>query len=132
WDSTAYPNQLMEPGINGDLTHSVVPNADLTLSLLRDVGWKANAIGDNQFFARQHYLDFLNREPDTSGLRFWADGIYACGLDQACIGVYRSDTSAGFFLSVVFNHAGYIVSRSFESAYSECVGDFVELIFLQC
>src|SRR4029077_13179353 len=31
--------QLMEPAINGDLTHSVQPPEDLTLPLLRDIGW---------------------------------------------------------------------------------------------
>jgi hypothetical protein len=39
WNTTASPNQLMEPNINGDLTHSVMPPQDLTLSLLRDIGW---------------------------------------------------------------------------------------------
>jgi hypothetical protein len=39
WNTTAFPNQLMEPAINGDLTHSVMPPQDLTLSLLRDIGW---------------------------------------------------------------------------------------------
>lgn len=39
WDTIAFPNQLMEPAINGDLTHSVQPPQDLTLPLLRDVGW---------------------------------------------------------------------------------------------
>lgn len=39
WDTIATPNQLMEPAINSDLTHSVVPPQDLTFELLRDVGW---------------------------------------------------------------------------------------------
>ena len=39
WDTSAYPNQLMEPFINDDLTHSVKPPQDLTLPLLRDIGW---------------------------------------------------------------------------------------------
>ena len=39
WDTIAFPNQLMEPAINGDLLHSVVPPADLTFMLLRDIGW---------------------------------------------------------------------------------------------
>jgi hypothetical protein len=39
WDVSAFPNQLMEPAINGDLTHSVTTPQDLTLGLLRDVGW---------------------------------------------------------------------------------------------
>ncbi len=43
WDTIAFPNQLMEPNINADLTHSVKPPADLTLPLLRDVGWFPDA-----------------------------------------------------------------------------------------
>ncbi|HEY3024868.1 MAG TPA: PA domain-containing protein [Pyrinomonadaceae bacterium] len=39
WDSSALPNQLMEPSINGDLFHSVTTPQDLTFSLLRDIGW---------------------------------------------------------------------------------------------
>jgi len=43
WDTSAFPNQLMEPNINGDLTHSVQPPQDLTLPLMRDVGWFPDA-----------------------------------------------------------------------------------------
>jgi hypothetical protein len=39
WDTSASPNQLMEPAINGDLLHTVVPPHDLTFTLLQDVGW---------------------------------------------------------------------------------------------
>ncbi len=35
WDPIASPNLLMEPAINADLNHSF----DLTLPLLRDIGW---------------------------------------------------------------------------------------------
>jgi PA domain len=39
WDISAFPNQLMEPAINGDLTHEVTPPFDLTFMLLKDIGW---------------------------------------------------------------------------------------------
>lgn len=39
WDVTAFPNQLMEPNINADLTTSLVPPMDLTKPLLQDIGW---------------------------------------------------------------------------------------------
>jgi hypothetical protein len=39
YDTSAFPNQLMEPAINGDLTHAVTPPADLTFPLLQDIGW---------------------------------------------------------------------------------------------
>jgi hypothetical protein len=35
WDTSAMPNLLMEPNLSGDLPHTV----DLTLPLLRDIGW---------------------------------------------------------------------------------------------
>jgi len=39
WDTTPFPNLLMEPGINGDLTHQVTAPFDLTTSLFTDIGW---------------------------------------------------------------------------------------------
>ena len=39
FDSALFPNQLMEPNNSNDLSHSVMPPQDLTLSLLRDLGW---------------------------------------------------------------------------------------------
>jgi hypothetical protein len=46
WDTIETPNQLMEPAINVDLTHSVKPPEDLTLPLLRDIGWFADEDND--------------------------------------------------------------------------------------
>ncbi len=39
WDVTATPNLLMEPSINADLTLELTPPKDLTLPLLKDLGW---------------------------------------------------------------------------------------------
>lgn len=39
FDSGAFPNLLMEPSINVGLTQSVKPPQDLTLPLLKDLGW---------------------------------------------------------------------------------------------
>ena len=39
WDVTAFPNLLMEPNINADLTTTLVPPLDLTVPLLKDLGW---------------------------------------------------------------------------------------------
>jgi len=39
WDVSAFPNLLMEPNINSDLTTSLVPPLDITLPLLKDLGW---------------------------------------------------------------------------------------------
>lgn len=39
WDTGAFPNLLMEPAINNDLTHEVTAPIDLTFSLFKDIGW---------------------------------------------------------------------------------------------
>jgi hypothetical protein len=39
YDTSATPNQLMEPAINADLRHEVKPPYDLTYPLLKDIGW---------------------------------------------------------------------------------------------
>lgn len=44
-DSTAFPNQLMEPAINADLTKVVVVPADLTTSVFTDIGWFSDQDG---------------------------------------------------------------------------------------
>lgn len=39
WDQSAFPNLLMEPNINGDLTHNLTAPFDLTLEFMHDIGW---------------------------------------------------------------------------------------------
>jgi hypothetical protein len=45
YDGIAFPNQLMEPAINSDLTSSVTPPEDLTTSLFTDIGWYSDGDG---------------------------------------------------------------------------------------
>jgi hypothetical protein len=45
FDGVAFPNQLMEPAINSDLTSSVTPPEDLTTSLFTDLGWYSDRDG---------------------------------------------------------------------------------------
>lgn len=40
FDVSAFPNQLMEPSINADLSHEVTPPNDLTYKLLQEIGWQ--------------------------------------------------------------------------------------------
>ncbi len=61
------------------------------------------------FFTRQHYLDFLNREPDAGGLAYWTGQLTACGADAACLNRRRVDVSAAFFVETEFQNSGYFV-----------------------
>jgi uncharacterized protein DUF4214 len=71
------------------------------------------------FFVRQHYLDFLNREPDASGLSFWVNQFTQCAGDRQCLEVKRVNVSAAFFLSIEFQQTGYLVERIYKSAYGD-------------
>ena len=39
WDPSATPNQLLEPTLNGDVSHALGLPDDLTVELLKDIGW---------------------------------------------------------------------------------------------
>jgi len=82
----------------------------------------ANLIDTARFFVRQHYLDFLNREPDQSGWDFWTNQITSCGEDQACIETKRINVSAAYFLSIEFQQTGYMVEREYKTAYGDGTG----------
>ncbi len=105
--------------INLDLTNPVgarlgsITHAALTI--LDDES--PNLIDETTFFVRQHYLDFLGREPDAAGLAFWKDNIDSCASAQ-CREVKRIDTSAAFFLSIEHQETGYVVQRFYEASYN--------------
>ena len=70
-----------------------------------------NPIDDTEFFVRQQYQDFLNREADDEGLRFWSREISSCGADAACVATKRDNVSAAFFFSIEFQETGGLVYR---------------------
>ena len=77
---------------------------------------------DTEFFVRQHYHDFLNREPDAAGLAFWKNEIDSCGpgIEAAqCREVKKINVSAAFFLSIEFQETGYHVYRTYKAAYGD-------------
>jgi hypothetical protein len=91
----------------------------------------ASPIYDTQFFVRQHYADFLGREPDSSGLNFWAQGIDTCGTNDGCREVKRIDTSAAFFLSIEFQRTGFLAYCAHRAAYGDLPGRPVPLTFAE-
>ncbi len=76
-----------------------------------------NQLANTDVFVRQHYLDFLNREPDPSGFAFWKNNIESCGSDTQCREVKRIDTSAAFFLSIEFQQTGFLVYRLYKTSF---------------
>ncbi|HEX3231607.1 MAG TPA: Calx-beta domain-containing protein, partial [Pyrinomonadaceae bacterium] len=94
-----------------------------TITIADDVTEPAtNPIDDVRNFVRQHYHDFLSREPDASGWDFWTNQITSCGSDVQCNEVRRIDVSASFFLSIEFQQSGYLVERFYKVGYADATG----------
>ncbi|MBC8028587.1 MAG: VCBS repeat-containing protein [Pyrinomonadaceae bacterium] len=81
-----------------------------------------NPVDASSFFVRQHYIDFLNREPDTSGLNFWVSEIDSCTPKPQCTELKRVNVSAAFFVSVEFQETGYLVYKFYKAAYGNIAG----------
>ena len=68
-------------------------------------------VSSARIFVRQHYLDFLNREPDQGGWDFWTNKIESCGDDVQCRRRARTDVSAAFFVEQEFQQTGFFIYR---------------------
>jgi serine protease AprX len=97
-------------------------NSDAAFTANPDAVIAANPLDTPEFFVRQHYLDFLGREPDDSGFNFWSDQILGCGADAVCIAGQRDNTSGAFFLSIEFQETGYFAERMYKVAYGDAQG----------
>lgn len=94
----------------------------------------ANPADDAQFFVRQHYTDFLGREPDAGGLAYWTNEIAQCGTDASCIARRRIGVSAAFLTETEFQDTGSFVYRLYRSAlgrrpsFAEFGGDRAQVV----
>jgi serine protease AprX len=76
------------------------------------------AIDTPDYFVRQHYLDFLGREPDENGFNFWSNQLIECGGDAACAERRRINVSAAYFLSIEFSETGGLVDGLYRASFS--------------
>jgi uncharacterized repeat protein (TIGR01451 family) len=114
--------------LTGGAAFAQPSDASATVTIVEDETTDSITPDDTEDFVRQHYHDFLNREPDPAGLAFWMDNINKCqdltrrpptlSLNQ-CIETFRVDTSAAFFLSIEFQNTGYFVERIYKTAFGD-------------
>lgn len=75
----------------------------------------ANPVETTNFFVRQHYMDFLSREPEAAGLTYWKNTLDNCPSgDTSCD---RIQVSSAFYRSPEFQERGYWVFRFYETAF---------------
>jgi len=88
-----------------------------------------NPSDQTNFFVRQHYIDFLNRDPDPPGFAFWTNEINSCASNAQCTEVKRINVSAAFFLSIEFQETGYLAYRVHKSSFGNLPGAPVPITF---
>jgi YVTN family beta-propeller protein len=128
--------EAVEPG--AELTFTGVPlgagrrfgvDRDDNGTLDNDEPRRPNAIDSSDLFVWQHYVDFLDREPDDDGLAYWISQIDLCQPALTCTGQRRNGVSAAFFVENEFQQTGYFVYRLYKAslgrqpAFSEFVAD---------
>jgi hypothetical protein len=101
-------------------TFVVTINSDESVNGLNPV---KDASFNTDFFVRQQYIDFFNREADAGGLSFWKNQIDECELRplaerQACREIRRINVSAAFFVSIEFQETGYLVYKAYQAAFN--------------
>jgi len=96
--------------------------ASAAIEITDDTRQTWNPLAATEFFVRQHYADFLSREPDAAGLQFWTNEIESCGASAQCREVKRVNVSAAFFLSIEFQQTGYLSYRAHKAAFGNLAG----------
>jgi len=90
-----------------------------------------NPIDQTAFFVRQHYIDFLGREPDPAGFQGWQNTINNCPAGNTTCD--RIHVSGNFFQSPEFQQRGYFVYRFYPVSfgrkpdYSEFIPDLARV-----
>ncbi|HEV7893138.1 MAG TPA: PQQ-dependent sugar dehydrogenase [Pyrinomonadaceae bacterium] len=103
--------------------------ATFTITDLDNPNNTTNPVDVSDFFVRQHYRDFLNREGDAIGIAFWTNNIESCGANAGCRDAKRIDTSAAFFLSIEFQETGFFAYRVHKTAFGNLPGRPVPITF---
>jgi len=112
---------VVVPDLNGDTRSDIAANINNQLAVAL-VNVTPGNPDDTDYFVHQHYLDFLDREPDTSGFGFWSNQIASCGVDQQCVEIRRINVSAAFYLSIEFQQTAFLVERLYKAAYGDATG----------
>ena len=122
-DSWAEGSESFTITLSNPTGASLGPTATASVAVTDDENVTgANPADGPAFFVRQQYLDFLNREPDSSGLSFWTGEIDNCTPKPQCTEAKRINVSAAFFLSIEFQGTGYLVERIYKAAYGDTGG----------
>jgi hypothetical protein len=90
-----------------------------------------NPLDSVAFFVRQHYIDFLGREPDPIGYQGWQNILNDCPAGD--INCDRIEVSSAFYRSEEFQSRGYFIYRFYSASlggiprYNEFLPDLAKV-----
>ncbi|HEX8844238.1 MAG TPA: DNA/RNA non-specific endonuclease [Pyrinomonadaceae bacterium] len=128
-DAYVEGNEIFTLTLKNALGGALGTQATANITILdNDSGGAQNPIDQTPFFVRQHYIDFLGREPDPDGLAAWQNILNNCGttVQPPCD---RIEVSSAFFRSEEFQSRGYFIYRFYSAVgkiphYPEFMSDF--------
>ena len=95
------------------------PTSTTTISIVDNESVNGpNPIFNTSFFVRQHYLDFLSREPDQAGFDAWVNLLNNCSNVNNNPTCDRILVSGSFFGSEEFRLKGYFAYRFYKLAFN--------------
>ncbi|MDT4966099.1 MAG: large repetitive protein [Acidobacteriota bacterium] len=110
---------------------SLGANSSATITITDNANTPGNPIDSVPFFVREHYIDFLGREPEPGGFQAWQDILNNCGSTVAppCD---KIEVSSAFFRSEEFQSRGYFIYRFYSAvgkipSYNQFMPDFAKV-----
>ncbi len=98
-----------------------------------DVAGQSNPVFSSPFFIRQHYLDFLSREPDTNGYNNFLNLLNGCpnvnntDPNSTSAGCDRLNVTGQFFGSLEFQLKGSYAFRFYKLAFNR-LPEYTEIV----
>ena len=131
-DAHAEPEETFTVTLSNPTGATFGPHSTSTVRInMNDgTGTLPNPLNLTAFFVRQHYLDFLGREPDPAGYQGWQDILNKCpasGKDAGGNYCDRIEVSSAFFRSAEFQGRAYFTYRFYSTAFAR-VPTYAEFI----
>lgn len=118
-DSIAEGNETFGVSLSNPIGATLGAPSSATVTIVdNDNTTGANPIFTTPFFVRQHYLDFLSREPDAGGFAAWSNVLNNCSDVNNNPNCDRIVVSSSFFGSQEFQLKGYFVYRFYKLAFN--------------
>ena len=130
-DNIADGNETFTLTLSNPSGASLGTNTSATITITDNANTTGNPIDKAVFFVRQHYIDFLGREPEAGGLSDWVNIYNNCGttVTQNC---GRIEISSAFFRSPEFQDRAYFIYRFYSMVgkiplYENFMPDFAKV-----